>query len=76
MELPQAIDFLAFLIEKQAEEMIWQRWLHHQNISFMEFKGQLKPKIQRSEIEILEEVKEILETFKKGRKEGSTNGAI
>lgn len=55
-----------FLLKKREEELLFQRWIHdiHLHISFEEFKRSLKPPVIKSDEEILEEVKNILELFK------------
>jgi len=65
MELLEGFSFLNYLGEKEIDEMLWKRWLHlqHTGIGFNEFKEQLKPKPAKSDSEILDEVKDILDTF-------------
>ena len=55
-----------FLLRKREEELLFQRWIHdiHLHISFDEFKRSLRPPVIKSDEEILEEVKNILELFK------------
>ena len=74
MELSEALSFLSFVQEKQIDEIIWQRWLYHQQISYAEFKEQIMPRKVKSEEVILKEVKEILESFRKGGKNFGDTG--
>lgn len=54
-------------MKKREEELLFQRWIHdiQFQMSFNEFKEKLKPKPLRSDEEILEEVKDILDMFKR-----------
>lgn len=56
-----------FLLRKREEELLFQRWIHdiQFQMSFDEFKEKLKPKPLRSDEEILDEVKDILDMFKR-----------
>ena len=59
----EACNYIEFLQEKRADELLYQRWLHYQQCSFEEFKNKLKPlKVEKDEI-ILDKVQSILKTI-------------
>lgn len=73
MEPEEALSFIDFLFEKDAEDKIYLRWIVGPQFSFSldEFKKGLIPSTVRSDDEILEEVYGIIE--KMG---GEMNGNI
>ena len=61
MELPEAIAFFEFLIEREQEDLLWQRWVAgYQDMSFAEFKAGMKPKPEIKEERIINDAANIL----------------
>ena len=58
MPLDLGIEYIYHRIEKAQDDMIYARWIAgpQYQISFNEFKEQLKPKRQRTDEQILKEV--------------------
>lgn len=69
LDLEEALSFIDFAYEKQTEELIFQRWIPYQHISYDEFKAQIKPPVIKSDEEILNDVKDIITLFNTGRGE-------
>ena len=67
MDIEAALSHIEFLKKKCEDELLFQRWIHdiHLEMSFDEFKEKLKPKQEKNETEILDDVKEILGMMKK-----------
>jgi len=67
LEIEEAFSLIEYAFEQQEEELLFQRWIHEiqLHMSFEEFKQKLKPKKIKKDEEILEDVKQILYTFKK-----------
>ena len=65
MEPEEALSFISFVFDKREDEMLFQRWVNglQFEMSFDEFKLQLKPKPIKSESEILADVRTILNGF-------------
>lgn len=65
MEIEEAIDLIEYAIKQEAEDKLFQRWVHEMQfqMSFNEFKEKLKPVIVKDETEIIAEVKDILAMF-------------
>jgi len=71
-EVDEALSLIEYAFKKQEEELIFQRWIPYQHISFDEFKTQIKPHEIKSDNEILSDVKEIITLFnRKGVKHGN-----
>ena len=75
LDIEDGIELIVKAIEQKQEDMLMQRWiLHYQDsISFDEFKAKLSvgptSTDTRTEGEILAEVKEILDSFRKEKEE-------
>lgn len=67
LDLEEALSFIDFAYEKQTEELIFQRWIPYQHISYEEFKAQIKPQEIKQEKEILKDVEKIITLFNTGR---------
>lgn len=68
-EVPAFVDFA---YEKQTEELLFQRWIPYQYLSFDDFKAKIKPQIIKNDEEILKDVKDIITLFnKKGEEHGN-----
>lgn len=65
MELEEALSLIEYAIAQDEEDLLFQRWIPFQHISFDEFVNQLKPKKIKSEEQILNEVKEVLALFER-----------
>lgn len=75
MSLPaaSAVRLLKLIEEKNADDMLFQRWcVYAQNImSFDEFKEKLKPKAFRPESELMADTEKILNAAAGGAKYGN-----
>lgn len=64
MPADEGARFLLFVMRREEDERIFQRWLMFQTeISFDDFKEQLKPKRMKSEKEVLKDVESILKSW-------------
>lgn len=71
MPADEGARFLLFVMSREEDERIFQRWLMFQNeMSFDDFKEQLKPKRMKSEKEVLKDVESILKSWE------GTNGTF
>jgi len=66
LDIEDALPFIDYAYEKREEELIFQRWIPYQQISYDEFKAQIKPPVIKNDEEILKDVKEIINAFNKG----------
>lgn len=62
LDLESGLSQIEYIIEKETEELLYQRWIHDLQfqMSFDEFKAKLIPKESKTEQEILTEVEDIL----------------
>jgi len=66
-EIEEGITFIEFAQAKQEEELLFLRWIPYQNLSFEDFKKELKPKVIKNEKEVLTDVEKIITLFNTGR---------
>lgn len=66
MDIEAALSHIEFLKNKYEDELLFQRWIHdiHLHMSFSEFKESLIPKPKKSETQILDDVKDIIDMMK------------
>lgn len=76
MEPEEALSFVSYVMERREDELLFQRWINglQYEISFEEFRLRLKPKKVKPDVEILADVRTILNGFAEER--GELHGNI
>lgn len=67
IEPEEALSLIEYAFTQNEEELLFQRWINgfQGKMSFAEFKEELRPQKDKSETEILDDVKEILTLFER-----------
>lgn len=78
MQIDEATAYIDFLLDKEQDKLIFNRWIvggYEKDMSFQEFKEALQPIEIKDDDEILDELQELMSKCKCERNEG-LNGDI